>query len=308
MNVTRPLCVFAIGLVALGMATASLATENGSPSTAYGVYDFGAGFTPPPTPNGTLGLRINYYRATSLRDRHGRDSGNDFSIDVLSLGLAYLKMTDSQVLGARYGFGLVAPFFKMDADLTVKANGVPVFSDSADLFRQGDLQMIPLILQWQPSRNLGVNFWFQVQAPTGDYDKRRLVNPSTNYWTVSPMLNLSYISDSGFEVSSSFQTDFNSRNDATDYRSGTEYRHEFAVGQHIGPWTLGLGGYYYRQLSDDDAPGLTHGNRARVLALGPALSFFKPGLPPVWVHLYKESDARNRAEGYTLAVRLSHSF
>ena len=196
----------------------------------------------------------------------------------------------------------------MDADLTVKANGVPVFSDSADLFRQGDLQVIPLILQWQPSRNLGVNFWFQVQAPTGDYDKRRLVNPSTNYWTVSPMLNLSYISDSGFEVSSSFQTDFNSRNDATDYRSGTEYRHEFAVGQHIGPWTLGLGGYYYRQLSDDDAPGLTTGNRARVLALGPALSFFKPGLPPVWVHLYKESDARNRAEGYTLAVRLSHSF
>ncbi|MCO6717068.1 transporter, partial [Streptomyces sp. CHB19.2] len=77
--------------------------------------------------------------------------------------------------------------------------------------------------------------------------------------------------DSGFEVSSSFQADFNSRNPATDYRSGTEYRHEFAVGQHLGPWTLGLGGYYYRQLTDDDAPGLTRGNRARVLALGPAL-------------------------------------
>jgi len=308
MNVTRPLCIFGIGLTALGMATASLATENGSPSTAYGVYDFGAGFTPPPTPNGTLGLRTNYYRATSLRDRHGRDSGNDFSIDVLSLGLAYLKMTDSQMLGGRYGFGLVAPFFKMDADLTVKINGVPVFSDSADLFRQGDLQVIPLILQWQSSRNLGVNFWFQVQAPTGDYDKNRLVNPGTNHWTFSPMLNLSYITDLGFEVSSSFQTDFNSRNPATDYRNGVEYRHELALGQHIGPWTLGLGGYYYRQLSDDDAPGLTRGNRARVLALGPALSFFKPGLPPVWVHLYKESDARNRAEGYTLAVRLSHSF
>jgi hypothetical protein len=80
------------------------------------------------------------------------------------------------------------------------------------------------------------------------------------------------------------------------------------VGQHIGPWTLGLGGYYYRQLTDDDAPGLTRGNRARVLALGPALSVFQPGLPPVWVHLYKEVDARNRAEGYAFAVRLSHSF
>ena len=308
MNVTRPLHALAVGLAALGLTAATHATESGSPTTAFGVYDFGAGFTPPPTPHGTLGLRSNFYRATSIRDSHGRDNGNDFSIDVLSLGLAYLKMTDTRVLGARYGFGGVQPFFRMDADLTVKANGVPVFADSATLFRQADIQVIPLILQWEPSRNLGVNFWFQVQAPTGDYDKNRLVNPGTHHWTVSPMLNLSYISDSGFEVSSSFQADFNSRNHATDYRSGTEYRHEFAVGQHFGPWTAGLGGYYYRQLTDDDAPGLTRGNRARVLALGPALSFFQPGLPPVWVHLYKEVDARNRAEGYAFAVRLSHSF
>ena len=65
------------------------------------------------------------------------------------------------------------PFFL----LKFKLNGVPVFADSAELFRQADIQVIPLILQWEPSRNLGVNFWFQVQAPTGDYDKRRLVNP-----------------------------------------------------------------------------------------------------------------------------------
>jgi len=80
------------------------------------------------------------------------------------------------------------------------------------------------------------------------------------------------------------------------------------VGQHIGPWTLGLGGYYYRQFSDDDAPGLQTGNRARVLAVGPAVSYFKPGLPPVWLHAYKETDARNRAEGYTVALRISQSF
>jgi|GEM_PF-3082276 len=200
MNVTRPLHALAVGLAALGLTAATHATESGSPTTAFGVYDFGAGFTPPPTPHGTLGLRSNFYRATAIRDSHGRDNGNDLSIDVLSLGLAYLKMTDTRVLGARYGFGGVQPFFRMDADLTVKANGVPVFADSATLFRQADIQVIPLILQWEPSRNLGVNFWFQVQAPTGDYDKNRLVNPGTHHWTVSPMLNLSYISDSGFGI------------------------------------------------------------------------------------------------------------
>lgn len=29
---------------------------------------------------------------------------------------------------------------------------------------------------------------------------------------------------------------------------------------------------------------------------------------PVWLHVYKELDARNRAEGYTTALRISHSF
>ncbi|UFH48312.1 SphA family protein [Pseudomonas sp. KNUC1026] len=308
MNVTRNLATLALTAASLGAASSGFATEGGAPTTAFGVYDFGAGFTPPPTPHGTVGLRTNYHWANTVRDSHGRDNGTDISLGVLSLGFAYLKMTQTEVFGARYGYGLVAPFFKMDVDLKVKAGGTTVFADDAHLFRQADLQVMPLILQWEPSRNLGVNFWLQVQAPTGDYDKNRLANPGLNHWAFSPILNFSYITDSGLEASSSFQADFSTRNPDTDYRNGVEYRHEFAVGQHIGPWTAGLGGYYYRQLSDDDAPGLTRGNRARTLALGPALNYFQPGLPPVWFHLYKEFDSRNRAQGYAVALRVSHSF
>lgn len=295
-------------LATLFLTHPAQATEGGAPTTAFGVYDFGAGFTPPPSPTGTVGLRTNYYWANTVKDRHGRDNGTDFSLGVLSLGLAYIRMTDTELLGAKYGFGVIAPFFDMDADLKVKVGGTTVFSDSTHVFRQADLQVLPLILQWTPSRNLGINAQFQIQAPTGDYDKNRLVSPGLNHWTFSPIVNATYISDSGFEVSSSFELDVNTRNHSTDYKSGTEYRHEFAVGQHFGPWTAGIGGYYYRQLSDDDAPNLTYGNRARVLAIGPAVSFFQPGLPPVWVHAYKEFDARSRTEGYAVAVRFSHSF
>lgn len=286
----------------------SQATEGGAPTTAFGVYNFGAGYTPPPTPNGTFGVRTNYYWASTVRDRHGKDNGTDFSIGVLSIGMAYFRMTQKELLGARYGFGVVVPVFNMDADLKVKANGMTVFADDADVWSQGDMQILPLILQWEPSANLAVNFSLQAQAPTGGYDEDRLVNPGLNHWAFSPILNFNYVSSTGFEVSSSFQADINTRNHATDYKSGIEYRHEFAVGQHFGPWTAGIGGYYYRQLTDDDAPGLTHGNRARVMAIGPALSFLKPGRPPVWIHAYKEFDARNRTEGYAVAVRFSHSF
>lgn len=296
---------FSLGLLAL--CAGAQATENGAPTTAVGVYDFGAGMMPPATANGTLGLRTGFYSANVQRSSQGRAVDNHLSLDVLSIGLAYLRMTDYQLLGAQYGFGAVVPFFRMDASLQVPTPNGPL-QLSADPFRLADAQVIPLILQWSLSPNLFINTQLQIQAPTGDYERKRLVSPGLNHWTVSPAVNATYISDTGFELSSSVQLDINTRNPDTHYRNGVEYRHEFAVGQHFGPWTAGIGGYYYRQLSDDDAPDLTRGNRARVMALGPALSYIAPGLPPVWLHLYKEFDARNRAEGYTVALRVSHSF
>lgn len=299
-----------IALTIYLLPTSTYATENGSPTTAAGVFDFGAGFMPPSTPNGTVGMRVSNYRATVLTDNNGNHSPNDFKINVTAIGLAYIRMTEQELWGARYGFAIVPVFFRMDADLGINIRGQRVFSNSAEVFRPADLQVAPLILDWRLSPNLGINTQLVIQLPTGDYDKNRLVSPGTNHWTVSPVLNATYISPGGFEVSSSFQLDINSRNPATDYRSGVEYRHEFAVGQHIGPWTLGIGGYYYRQLSDDDAPTLTSGNRANTFAVGPALSYFKPesGVPPIWLHAYKEFDAHNRAEGYTVAFRTGLSF
>jgi len=288
-------------------AGAAAATENGAPTTAAGVYDFGAGFMPPVSPDGALSLRTAYYNANRLMNSDGKRTPVDFSLNVLSVSVAYIRMTDNELFGAKYGFGAAQPFFKMNASLDIPTPFGTLSSD-ATVFRQADTQVFPLILQWTPSPNLGINTMFQIQAPTGDYDKNRLVSPGLNHWTFSPILNATYISDSGLELSSSFQVDVNTRNQATDYRNGVEYRHEFAVGQHIGPWTVGLGGYYYRQWSDDDSPSLVGGNRARTIAVGPAISYFAPNLPPVWLHVYKEFDTYNRAEGYNVALRLAVVF
>ncbi|WP_069665362.1 SphA family protein, partial [Pseudomonas trivialis] len=199
---------FTLGLLAL--CAGAQATENGAPTTAVGVYDFGAGMMPPATANGTLGLRTGFYSANVQRNSQGRAVDNHLSLDVLSIGLAYLRMTDYQLLGAQYGFGAVVPFFRMDASLQVPTPGGPLRL-SADPFRLADAQIIPLILQWSLSPNLFVNTQLQIQAPTGDYERSRLVSPGLNHWTFSPAVNATYISDTGFEVSSSFQLDINTR-------------------------------------------------------------------------------------------------
>ncbi|MGQ0336037.1 SphA family protein [Halomonas elongata] len=275
-----------------------------------GTYEFGSGFLPPSTSHGTFGIRTAYYSTDNLMIGDGSPSNNDFSLDVLSVGVAYIYMTDKRFLGARYGFGGVAPFFDMNASLDVNANGTTVFEDDTNVFAQADLQLLPVMLEWQPSPGMGITAQFQVQAPTGDYDEDRLVNPGLNHWAFSPIVGISYITSGGFELSTLSQVDINTRNHATDYRNGIEYRNEFALGQHFGPWTAGLGGYYYNQFTDDESPNLADGdgNRAKVWAAGPALSYVEPGKPAFWVHAYKEFGAENRTEGYNLALRIAYSF
>ncbi|MBR8458032.1 transporter [Burkholderia dolosa] len=291
-------------LLYAGTGTAH-AAENGAPITPYGVFDFGAGILPPPTPNGTFATRFAYYSAHTLKDAAGNRVPNDFAVDVASWSVAYIRMTNAKLFGANVGFGAVVPFLGMSAHTTVPTPGgaIPLSANPVGI---GDIDVQPLILAWS-SRNLFVNVALQVQAPTGAYRSTRLINPGSNHWTLSPIVGATYITPGGFELSTSIEIDQHTTNRATDYRSGTEFRQEFAAAQHIGPFTVGIGGYVYRQLSDDHGPNVD-GNRSSVNALGPAISYVEPGKPAFWLHVYKEFGAKNRSEGYQIALRAAISF
>jgi hypothetical protein len=288
---------------------AAHAVENGSPITPFGVYDFSAGMLPPPSEVGTFGVRTTFYRAKELRDANGDVSPVGANLKADSIGLAFIKMTGITLGSAKFGWGAVVPALDMKLDLSVPTPVGPLALSGSNS-ALGDVQLIPAILQWTPSPGVYTNFQLIVQAPTGAYDKNRLINAGTNHWTLVPTVALTWIHPSGFELSTNAQLNFNARNKDTDYKSGVEYQQEFAAGQHVGPWTIGLGGYVYRQISDDTAPGLTNGNRARVNALGPAINFFDlgSGWPVVWIHGYKEFGARNRSQGQQLAVRAAWTF
>ncbi|AWX93275.1 hypothetical protein DPM13_09620 [Paracoccus mutanolyticus] len=81
------------------------------------------------------------------------------------------------------------------------------------------------------------------------------------------MIGLTWISDGGFEISTQTMLNFNTENPDTDYTSGIEWKQEFAVGQHVGHWTIGAGGYVYS--SSGRRAGLA--DRARRAQGGPYL-------------------------------------
>lgn len=290
------------------ISQSTLATENGAPTTAPGIYGFGAGYMPPATDVGTFALRSSIYKANKNLDGNGNESLTDFSQTVKALSLTYIKMTESTFQNASYGYGIVVPFLELDID--GKVPNTPINVVGTDL-GVADIQIIPYILQWHPSANLATNTQLQIQIPTGHYNKNDAITTGLNHWAFSPAFNFTYATDSGFEVSSSFQLDISTKNKDTDYKNGIEYRHEFAIGQNFTDWTVGLGGFYYKQLTDDKAPATSNivdGNRAEAIAVGPELSFFRPGLPLVSFHAYKEFNVANRTQGYTAALVVSQSF
>lgn len=292
------------------------ASENGSTVTPMGVYDFGSGFMPPASDIGTFGLRAAYFSADKRKNGDSNEtSGEDFSIGVKSYSAAYIKMTDIDFLGGKYGYSAIIPFLNLDASFTKTVPGAGVVVDqSGEVFRLGDALITPLIVQWTLAPNVAMNAQLAIQAPTGDYDKDRFVSSGLNQWVVSPNFAFSYISQTGFELSSNFQIDISTKNEDSDYKNGAAYRHEFALGQHLGPWTIGLGGYFHKQLTDDKTysgytgQAITDGHKGEVTALGPAVSFMSPGMPLFTFHAYKEFEAVNRPEGYNLALRVASSF
>ncbi|HEX5737841.1 MAG TPA: transporter [Hydrogenophaga sp.] len=292
-------------------ASVSHSVENGAPITPFGVFDFGAGMLPPASVGVTVGLRGATYSASELRDTNGDRSPVGIKLKVNSAALAIVKTTDIPLLGGTYGFAAVVPYLDMDNRLTVPTPMGPLALRGTKA-AVGDVTIAPVMVKWTPSPGLFVNGRVELQLPTGSYKADRLVNTGSNHWTASPALAFTWISPSGLEVSSNMQLNFHGKNKDTQYQSGVEYQHEFAVGQHVGHWTLGVGGYLYQQISDDKVGGVKFqdGNRSRVMALGPAISFFELGSdwPLIWAHLYKEFGARNRTQGTQFAIRAAWSF
>jgi hypothetical protein len=300
-----------VSAAALTLAGAAHSVESGAPITPFGIFEFGAGMLPPPSDVATVGIRGAAYSASELRDTQGKVSPVGIKLKVHSASLAIIKTTDIPLLGGSYGFAAVVPYLDMSNQLRIPtpAGPLPLKGSNGAV---GDVTLTPLIVKWTPSPGLFVNGRVELQLPTGSYKADRIINTGSNHWTASPALAFTYINAEGFEVSSNIQLNVHGKNKDTNYRSGIEYQHEFGLGQHVGPWTLGVGGYLYQQLTDDKQNGakFQDGNRSRVMALGPAISFFELGSdwPLIWAHAYKEFGARNRSQGTQFAVRAAWTF
>ncbi|MNT67773.1 hypothetical protein D3C72_2059400 [compost metagenome] len=96
-------------------------------------------------------------------------------------------------------------------------------------------------------------------------------------------------------------------NQSTDYRSGQEFHFDYSAGWAVTPsWVVGVGGYFYRQTTDDKQDGETlSDNKGRAFAIGPSIKYDSNDgwfLSAKW---QQESSVRNRAEGDAYWLKLT---
>ncbi len=234
-----------------------------------------------------------------------------------------LYQTPLKILGGNYAAGVAIPYVWVTAKGKVQLNGPGggtislSRTDSADGF--GDITLYPFMLGWTAlNGDLKYDVRLGIYAPTGAYNKNSLANVGKNYWTFEPAVSVSYLSSKiGLELSAVGGVDFNTKNNDTDYQSGTQFHLDVTAAEHLPLWGgvigIGVNGFWYQQISPDGGSGsaIFGDFEGRTIGIGPGVSY----LTKVWkrdlaaeVKWLPEIDVGNRLKGDYIWFKLAMAF
>lgn len=178
---------------------------------------------------------------------------------------------EKPILGGLYTIGIAIPFGYADLSARVTGplgNSLEVDGDS---FNVSDVAITPLQLNWQ-LENFHFKFAETIIAPTGGYDTTNLINLGRNYWSFDSVGALTWFNtETGTEISAAPGIMFNTENNDTNYKTGTEFHLDFTINQFIAEtFAVGLRGYYYKQITGDSGSGAVLGDfKSEAVGVGP---------------------------------------
>jgi len=190
----------------------------------------------------------------------------------------------------------------------------PPFGGDQNRAGLGDIIVDPFILSWH-FKNWHLATGLDIFIPTGKYDKDDFANIGRNYWTFEPIFAFTYMSDSGFEISSKFMYDINTENkdsffgNGGDYQSGQEFHFDYALGQTIGNLELGIGGYVYKQFTNDELNDqkFLDGFKGQAIAFGPIVKYAYKNMTFTLKYQH-ETAVENKPEGERLWFKFLYAF
>jgi hypothetical protein len=218
---------------------------------------------------------------------------------------------ETPVAGGRLALGLMGIVGDNEVTGNVSFQNLPVSIERTDeVFGFGDLYP-QASLSW----NAGVNnykLYVTGDIPVGDYDPDRLADIGIGHGAIDWGGAYTYLNpETGHELSATLGFTYNFENPETDYKNGIDMHLDWGVSQFLSKTTMvGVAGYLYYQLTDDEYPTDTPlgqlreqvlgGFRSKVAAVGPQFAHtFAAGGVPIYttVRGYYEFWAENRLQG-----------
>lgn len=271
------------------------ATEMGGGAYPSGAEDFMAGAVPPP---GFYFIDyLTHYRADKLT--MGGQAVPNFDLKATANVFRFIYVTKQQVLGGFWGMHAFLPIVNLD---------VTAGNRSQSNTGIGDIIIDPFILSWH-SKNWHAVTALDIYLPTGAYDANDLANIGRNYWTFEPIVGFTYVSDSGFDVSAKIMYDFNTKNNDTHYQSGQEFHFDYTVAKKFDNLSVGVGGYYYKQTTDDKVNGVkvADGLKGQVFAIGPQVKYDYRNMSFI-LKYQTETNVKNKPDGDKFWLKFVYAF
>src|SRR6266516_2768388 len=162
------------------------------------------------------------------------------------------------------------------------------------MFGLFDLAFTPIVASHHFSQTDHIAFSFTFWAPTGSFEKGRLVNLSQNTWTFIPEANI--------ELTGIWQMEFDTEDPATRYQNGILSDLEvLAIKRFKNGLGIGFVESWIQQVNDDEgAPAVLNGFVGRAFGIGPIVTYStKLGKSHLdfsarWIH---DFDVSQRVEG-----------
>jgi hypothetical protein len=235
----------------------------------------------------------------------------DMKASFTPIALFYIWPTPTKTWNFASSASFPMAWLQVEADLSRGPFEVLKKQSISGLF---DLVFAPIIASHHFSETDHMAFSFSFWAPTGDYQKGRLVNLSNNTWTFIPGIAYTKIIPQGnIELSGIWQMNFDTEDAATHYQNGILSDLEvLAIKRFKCGFGIGFIESWIQQLNDDKGiPATLNGFVGRAFGIGPIATYStKIGKSHLdfsarWIH---EFDNSKRVEGDVYSFSASLKF
>jgi hypothetical protein len=318
----RLLASLAVAFVGVGPFSAehpAWAAEGGHGVYLLGLRGPGAGILPP---EGVYFSDSFYYYSGTAEASHGFPTVGGQVVAAVDatvrLNLASAAWTTpGQILGGNLAFSALLPIGGpvVDVGSTLASPLFPSGVSGAkhdSAFTYGD-PAFSTLLGWHSGSfhwTMGVTAFL----PVGDYREGALANVANHRLAADVNGAVTWLDPRiGLDLSVALGVTFNQENVATNYKTGNEFHFEWAATQNLSKqFSVGVVGYYYKQITGDSGPGAILGAfKGEVTAIGGTIGYnMRIGDLPIATRLkiYREFDVTNRLEGtagyFTLSMPL----